>query len=539
MGDRYLVVFDTPSIKQYVFGTDTLREIRGASANLDRLNRLATSRVLERELPRASKVDEIYANGGSAQFVVEDVDEADVRMACQAVIAHFMKETDGDVFPVYGVAELREERAYRESLYLAHLELRARREMTGETRMTTLMPIMAECSSASHLPATRMVVSEKGSRRALSESSQIKERLGRLTREHGIWAEWMQHCGKLGHWPNADGWDRLRCETITEIGEFSSGRVHGDIGLVYADGNAMGRVVQQLDNRNVCRAFSRIVDGNLREACFESLARVCKDEVEAVRSADSQQDLPRLPADILLLGGDDLLVLLPADRALSFAEAVVDRFEERTQSVLERVEDAEVRGFFQRLEVTQFSISCGVAIARSNYPFYLLLDLAEELLKSAKRANVDGPSHSPAGPHIDFHIVSGANSFSLAQTRSSDYRCHSDCARTLRPLTVSQLRALRESVVGLRRVRFPRSKLHALHQAALLESSVQAKRVIRDLFSRCKATGLRNERRALWDAVQGLCPDGWVCDAETFPEFQRGDRRILAVADLVEAADIL
>ena len=31
---RWLAVFDTPSIKQYVFGTDLLREIRGSSANL-------------------------------------------------------------------------------------------------------------------------------------------------------------------------------------------------------------------------------------------------------------------------------------------------------------------------------------------------------------------------------------------------------------------------------------------------------------------------------------------------------------------------
>jgi len=39
---RFLVVIDTPGIKQFVFGTDALAEIRGGSALLDRLNRIET-----------------------------------------------------------------------------------------------------------------------------------------------------------------------------------------------------------------------------------------------------------------------------------------------------------------------------------------------------------------------------------------------------------------------------------------------------------------------------------------------------------------
>lgn len=36
--DSHVVVIDTPSIKKFVFGTDTLNEVRGASALLDWLN---------------------------------------------------------------------------------------------------------------------------------------------------------------------------------------------------------------------------------------------------------------------------------------------------------------------------------------------------------------------------------------------------------------------------------------------------------------------------------------------------------------------
>ena len=50
---RFLVVIDTPGIKQFVFGTDPLAEVRGASALLDRLNRRDTESELASRLQAA------------------------------------------------------------------------------------------------------------------------------------------------------------------------------------------------------------------------------------------------------------------------------------------------------------------------------------------------------------------------------------------------------------------------------------------------------------------------------------------------------
>ena len=59
-----LTVVETPSIKKYVFSTDKLMEIRGASALLDYLNRHELEAILK-------PGEKIYANGGSGQFVFE------------------------------------------------------------------------------------------------------------------------------------------------------------------------------------------------------------------------------------------------------------------------------------------------------------------------------------------------------------------------------------------------------------------------------------------------------------------------------------
>ena len=61
-----LVAFDTDHIKQYVFGTDKLKEIRGASSLLDYLNRIVMV-----ELAENCDAKTIYAHGGSGLFLID------------------------------------------------------------------------------------------------------------------------------------------------------------------------------------------------------------------------------------------------------------------------------------------------------------------------------------------------------------------------------------------------------------------------------------------------------------------------------------
>ena len=62
-----LVAFDTDHIKQYVFGTNKLKEIRGASSLLDYLNRI----VMEACAAPDHHAEKIYAHGGSGLFLVD------------------------------------------------------------------------------------------------------------------------------------------------------------------------------------------------------------------------------------------------------------------------------------------------------------------------------------------------------------------------------------------------------------------------------------------------------------------------------------
>ncbi|GIW82513.1 MAG: hypothetical protein KatS3mg105_4320 [Gemmatales bacterium] len=382
---RFLVVVDTPGIKQFVFGTDALSEVRGASALLDRLNREDTARKLRDYLGEGA-CETIFANGGTGQFIVQAPDRTQVQRAVDQLAAYYHEQTGGEMRPLAGVAEWagEDETGYRDAVRAAFEYLHLQRNLASHRPTAPTLPFVVECQSTSHLPAVPGRYQWGGEPLLLSQASRLKREESRQARRGTLWSGWMESLDPDGRF--LDKADHLRYADAEGIGEHSSGKRKGYIGLIYADGNAMGRLVQELDSPQVCQAFSDLVDKSVRDACYEALTEVCSSEIGEARTAlDTGEKFKRLPADILLLGGDDLLVLLPADRALKFALLVTKAFERLTRERQTQLPQPARHFFSERgLSGRGLTISCGVALGPARYPFYLLLDLAEDLLRSAQ-----------------------------------------------------------------------------------------------------------------------------------------------------------
>jgi hypothetical protein len=530
---RFLVVLDTPGIKQFVFGTDTLAEIRGASALLDRLNRVETEDCLRRSLPDG--VTRVFANGGTGQFIIEAPDLQRVRSALDQLAACYREQTGGEVRSLTGVAEWpgTDESGYRSVVDAALDELRLQRSLAAGRSTVPTLPFVLECQSTSHLPAIG-VAAQDVERRLLSRASQLKRQESQRAHRGMLWAGWMEALDPKGRF--LERADDLRYPGAEGIGEHSRGRRKGYVGLVYADGNAMGRLVKKLDSQEACQAFSDLVDGSIRDACHEALDEVCASEIRAAREALNGGGTPnRLPADILLLGGDDLLVLLPADRALHFALLMTRAFQRLTRERQAQL-PAPARRFFKERSLTEkgLTISCGVALGRARFPFYLLFDLAEELLRSAKRAGSRETAKTDdywVPPYVDFHLLAGSAGQELSVIREEDYQVASDHPRTLRPYSGDRLECLRQAAESLREARLPRSKLQDLFEAALEPRHQQAQRRAQELFGRLRENKDRriHERSGLWGALgllKSLDPFPWV------------EGHATALADLVEAHEL-
>src|SRR5712664_1261780 len=87
VGKQTLVALDTDHIKQYVFATDRLKDIRGASSILDALKRRDMNRIA-----KEFHAQEVYTNGGSGTFVV-DGDESVAKEFVKRVQREYAKQT--------------------------------------------------------------------------------------------------------------------------------------------------------------------------------------------------------------------------------------------------------------------------------------------------------------------------------------------------------------------------------------------------------------------------------------------------------------
>lgn len=178
--------------------------------------------------------------------------------------------------------------------------------------------------------------------------------------------------------------------------------------VIHADGNSVGAVFQNFGERSGAKGRDYIV--KLRnfslalDECTERAVRVALDtayERWGPRPGGEPQD-KTLPAVPLVLGGDDLTMLCDGHIALRTTHDFLDAF----ARAAETHEDICV--------VTQnggepITASAGVAIVKPHFPFHLAYELAEELLRSAKRAKPE--------PAIDFLVHYDASGGDLDEIR--------------------------------------------------------------------------------------------------------------------------
>ncbi|MBF8275455.1 MAG: chloramphenicol phosphotransferase, partial [Candidatus Brocadiaceae bacterium] len=117
---KYLVVVDIPGIKEYVFGTDKLVEIRGASTLLKRVNEESIGGFLSH--CRNLSTSKVFAGGGSGHFIVEAQKRGDLEDALSKLKTHVLKESRGGFGLVCGFAEYFEDK-YDVSLRKALISL--------------------------------------------------------------------------------------------------------------------------------------------------------------------------------------------------------------------------------------------------------------------------------------------------------------------------------------------------------------------------------------------------------------------------------
>ncbi|NUM73793.1 hypothetical protein HUU40_05480 [candidate division KSB1 bacterium] len=155
------------------------------------------------------------------------------------------------------------------------------------------------------------------------------------------------------------------------------------VAYLIADCNSMGGFFNQCKTRSQMRALSE----KLRAVLYHTLSKpvsLLKQRLEPKfgnqkckakedRAFELKNILPAVP---LILGGDDIFLLLPAPYAVDFTKHFIKAFEDEMVKALQS-EEIKLDG--------KPTLSAAVVICKSNYPYKLAHRHGEELLNRAKR----------------------------------------------------------------------------------------------------------------------------------------------------------
>lgn len=552
LGGVALLSADTDRTQEYVFESSKLPEIRGGSLLLTDLNegearvendvpRNVKGVFEKRGLPHTRIGDDppgciVYAGGGSLLALVPR-EMADV--LAREIEELFPRETDlatiTCVWREVGAADMAQ---FDQLMAVQQMALKRDKGLKAPRPFIETLPFAQRCRSCGQRPATTTLAigtSEhvicgpcllkhnygKGSARDI-----WLEKFNQFLEREGLRDRFYAPC-ELGESPVAPPND------LNDIGTAARGKKSGYIGFIYADGDEVGDYVQSRPTAQKYHDASDRLAAITQESVFRALADSLTVRPITRLSADTGKEecVNLIPFEIITIGGDDVLLIVPADAALDVARRTSQYFGQG----MAKAEDEEER---------TLTMSVGVVLAQHHTPVRTLRDLAGQLLKNgAKLRRRQTKEDGNPEACIDFLVLKSQAMLgsTLSELRGEPpYRIERAGEKLLlthSPYTLSELEALLGDLKALQELTFPTSQLH------LLASTLQKGRHAATLFYQYQIARLQkvNEEQAQilinlgrrWSPAHSVDPIPWS------RTHTRGAKYQTALLDLVELYDFV
>lgn len=383
MSERYLYGAEVQGIQSFIYSTNELKEIVGASelveevcttAFKDQVSQFGTFNEDSIFVMAAGKIRYLFEDKALCENIVKRFPRTVMEMAPGITFSQAVVKYDGN----YADASQR-------------LEDLLRAQRNKQFRSPTVGFIGTLRSRKTGLPA---VYCEQQTGDYLDAASNCKlSMMGR--------GEKSETHRKLNNKLFGAGSDSVG---IYDISQLASG--NNWIAIIHADGNGLGQVVQKIggDSEQLKR-FSRCLDKATTAAAQKAYADL------QIMTYPGEKE----PIRPIVLGGDDLTVICRADIALPFVTHFLSEFEECTGKLGVCKEDYArgIADILKRNKVFANGSKCyltacaGIAYIKSSYPFYYGYTLAEELCSDAKKESkkISGGMSDLPPSSLMFHRV--------------------------------------------------------------------------------------------------------------------------------------
>lgn len=391
MSDKFgYVVLEVGGIQKYILSTGKLKEMIGGSELIESLSAkylddFAKSKQLtvlkEIRKPVGDEILPLQRNAGAMHLLFPS--EAKGRKFLQNFGLKLLADYPG--LPIFGALEECEftSSGIREAKFKLSNKITDQRNKYPTSTGMQLLPICAEAPLDGEPAIGKVSYGKNSSSEIISLSSKTK-RIEKLLEDSRDRLREIEPDEGVGH-------DLKWSDDLEEIACGSE-----KVAFIHIDGNDLGiRFRQELENIsnketaedktgqqsssedryqnaiNVIKTMSAL-SNTVKETTTAAFKKGLAECLKHTRSTDSKGDL-LVPARPLVLGGDDVTVVIRADLALYFIDAFVKEFERYSNQELGKKEPKD-----------KLTVGVGMVVCPTGYPFLKAFDLSEELVKNSK-----------------------------------------------------------------------------------------------------------------------------------------------------------
>ena len=476
--NRFLVSIETVKIKDFIFSTNKLKLIRGASYLLDYMNQVEVPRILKKyglEYKAKELVNEIYDINDDDKFlkqVDEKIDDAiDKRILYIGAgnakflvnseivaeeICKEIKEIYKSIAPSAKVVAEYYEIKENEKLWDGIDELAqktAEKKSEGFPVLNIDLPFAVKCdlsgteaavvsykSIDEDLEKIEIHRSGKGSDNdkqvedtITAIKNVIKEGKLNISEESAVKIKYSNKMIKddvneIGFYSIIKKALKDDIHLNTEIENYAVG--DSFIGFVYSDGDGLGDFLKNVKKvytteekyLKFMRKFSVILDRNTKYVLKEVIKGMYENGKFVKKKPISKEEKieKSVIGEFLIVGGDDVCAVFPADLALEISAKFQKQFEEKMKKFTENENKNN-----EEKNPENITSSCGVVFAKDKTPMFKLFEQGLKLQKLAKwkryNENQNRKKDAVRTGYIDFQVIGNEGNVNLKEYRKKWY----------------------------------------------------------------------------------------------------------------------
>lgn len=354
---KYLYGAAVQGIQGFIFQTNKLKEIVGASELVEQVCTTAFGKLLGKDINDLDMIikDENWIVGaaGNIKYIFESEE------TCQKIVREFPRsitEMAPGITISQAVVKLNGD--YAEKSQMLESKLRAQRNRITRPMNLGLMAIKRAPSTG--FPGVKYDTKKNGGEELIDEATKLKREASETQ---------FKLAEKAFEKEIRESDIAFDIEDLTDKNNW--------IAIIHADGNGLGQIVQQIGkSAKELSLFSPKLD-----EITKSSARFAYEWVRNSFFKEQYQGATKIPIRPIILSGDDFTMICRADIAIEYTKQFLETFEESSKKELSKLD---VNEKSKQILQNGLTACAGIAFVKASYPFHYAVTLAESLCKRAK-----------------------------------------------------------------------------------------------------------------------------------------------------------